>query len=174
MNNIKEHMLSRLVIIFFCICVVSVADNAAQDCNYWYAAVGVKSANGQRGNKDEKDTKNILDGIECLLKLEGDKSRGAYSGATSFSGPAFMPEATVEINALYYISKLFYDNYKHTDALALRRPGFENNKILNSDEIVSIAFESYRKWFEKVKEIGLEEARKQKLDPLCGSGVRWY
>ena len=174
MNNFNGYMSSRVVIVFLSVCVISVVDIRAQGCNYWNAAVGEKTSNGKRGNKDERKTKNILEGIECLLKLQGDKSRGAYSGATSFSGPAHMPDATVEINALYYISKLFYDNYRHTDAVALRRPGWENSEILNTDEIVSIAFESYRKWFEKVKEIGLKEARKQKLDPLAGSGIRWY
>jgi hypothetical protein len=29
-------------------------------------------------------------------------------------------------------------------------------------------------WFEKVKEIGLQKAREEKLDPLNGVPVRWY
>ena len=157
-----------IVVIFF------VFDSNAQDCNYWNAGIGVKSANSKRGRKDEKNPKNIMEGIECLLMLEGDKSRGAFSGATSFSGPGGMPEATVEICALYYISVLFYEKYDHASAVVVHYENYEENQSLNSDGAVKTAFESYRKWFQKVKEIGLEEARKQKLNPLEGSGVVWY
>lgn len=162
------------ILLFVFASIFFVSEAMAQDCNYWNAAVGVKSSNSRRGDKDEKDPANIMEGIECLLKLEGDKSVGAFGGATSSSGEAGLPEATVEICALYYISKLFYDKYDHASAVVLRYKNYEENKSFNSDEAVKIAYESYRKWFEKVKEIGLEEARKQKLDPLEGSGVRWY
>ena len=169
MNKLK---LFLLVIIFISIC--SVYEAAAQDCNYWNATVGVKGSNLRRGDKDEKDPANIMEGIECLLKLEGDKSRGAFGGTTSLSTAAPMPSSTVEICALYYISVLFYGKYNHASAVVLRYRNFEENQSFNSDEAVEIAYKSYRKWFEKVKEIGLENARKQKFDPLECSGVRWY
>lgn len=170
MNKLK---LFLLVIIFTGIC--SVFDVAAQDCNYWNAGVGEKSSKPRRGDKDEKNLENIMEGIECLLKLEEDKSRAAFSGASSFSGAyGLKSPATVEICALYYISKLFYDKYDHASAVVLRYRNYEENQSFNSDEAVKTAYESYRKWFEKVKEIGLEEARNQKLDPLEGTDVRWY
>ncbi|KXK07353.1 MAG: hypothetical protein UZ17_ACD001000010 [Acidobacteria bacterium OLB17] len=144
-----------------------------QDCNYWYASVGVKSSDKRRGPMNKADTGNILSGIECLLRLEGDKSRGAFTGATSSSGMFFMPEATVEIDALYYISVLFYRRYDHALAVALRSTSDTEEPKINSDEVVKAAFESYRRWFAKVKEIGFEEARRRKLDPLEGSNVVW-
>lgn len=169
--------MNTLKIVFFAfifICPLSALEAYGQDCNYWYAAVGVKSANLRAGDKDKKNLENIVEATECLLNLEGDKSRGAFSGATSFKISEQFPRATVEVCALYYISYLFYEKYDHANGVALRYQNYDENRTLNSDEAVKIAFDSYRKWFEKVKEIGLEEARKQKLDPLAGSGVRWY
>jgi len=155
---------------------IFVFDANAQDCNYWNAGVGVKGSNLKRGDKDEKNPENIIEGIECLLKLEGDKSRGAFGGGTSIRmiGGDKFPSSTVEICALYYISVLFYEKYDHARAVVLRYKNYEENKSLSTNEAIKTAFESYRKWFAKVKEIGLEEARKQKLDPLAGTDVRWY
>lgn len=172
--QISPKLLKSLLITIVLFAIFAVSDAFAQDCSYWNASVGVKSANGKLGAMDETKTANILTGIECLLKLEGDRSRGAFSGATSFSGPANLPPSTVEICALYYISKLFYNKSDHARGIALRFKSLEKSTSINSDEAVRTAFENYRKWFIKVKEIGLEEARKQNLDPLAGSEVRWY
>ncbi len=169
MNAMIKLKILFLMISFFCF--FSVINSVAQDCNYWNAAVGEKSSNGKRGNKDEKNTDNILEGIECLLRLEGDKSRGAYSGATHNRVSQLFPQATVEVNALYYVSKLFFDRFDHANGIALQNI---KDRTFNSEESVRAAFESYRKWFIKVKKIGLEEARKQKLDPLECSGIQWY
>lgn len=45
--------------------------------------------------------------------LEGDKSRGAFSGATHTAVSEIFPQSTVKICALYYISYLFYEKYDH-------------------------------------------------------------
>ena len=161
-----------MVVVF--VAIFSACNAKAQDCSYWYAAVGVDGVKYRGDEIDEKDPKKIIEGIECLIRLEGHKTNGAFSGATHFEVSQIFPRATVEICALYYISKLFYEKYDHANGIALRYKNYEENRTINSDEAVKIAYESYRKWFEKVKEIGIEEARKQKLDPLEGSGVRWY
>jgi hypothetical protein len=72
---------------------------------------------------------------------------------------------------LYYVSYLFHQPWDQADAPFLVS---QRNSKLNSDKNVSKAYKAYKKWFKKVIEIGLEEARKQKLDPLEGSGVKWY
>lgn len=120
----------------------------------------------------------ILEGIGCLLKLKGNKKKARFTGATRAnynSADRYKPPkhpATVEIAALYYISYLFYENWEHANSVSL----FDTeSKKLNSNTKRSVkeAYKSYQKWFEKVKEIGLEKAREQKLDPLENSGIAW-
>jgi len=77
----------------------------------------------------------------------------------------------VEIAALFYASYIFYG--KDWDHFATGIALMEDRKI-NSPETIKKAYKHYRKWFEKVKEIGLEEARIRGLDPLKGSGIGWY
>jgi hypothetical protein len=118
----------------------------------------------------------ILEGIDCLLRLRGRRSTGRFVGSTrsnynsseGYRSPKH--PATVEIDALYYISYLFYENWQHADSVALYD---EDTQESNSPRNVDRAFRSYRDWFERIKEIGLEEARRQKLDPLAGAGVSW-
>ena len=154
-----------------------VAVASAQDCSYWWNKADPK-VNTNGSAIDETIPSNVVAGIECLLKLEGRKKIGVRSGAKPEISQR-VPEASVEINALYTISELFYHNDNFADAIALvsvpiERHGKYHEYVFNSKKYIKRAFASYRRWFEKVKEIGLEEARKQKLDPLAGSGVTWY
>lgn len=166
MNKLKKY-----IFLFFVVLIFSSSKSMAQDCNYWYESVGVESIQNSQIKIDEKDPAQIFNAVECLLKLEGNKSRGAFSGATNNRVSQLLPKSTVEICALYYISYLFYEKYDHADGVAL----FDHkSRKLNTEKAIEMAYDSYRKWFEKVKEIGLLEARKQKLDPLEGSGVSWY
>lgn len=142
----------------------------AKECEYWFAVVGVKDALIPETFVDEKDSGKVMEGIECLLKLEGDKSRGAFGGAAHTQVSAMLPMTTVDVCALYYVSKLFYQNYEHANGVVL----VDSQNRWNRQRSVSQAYRSYRKWFIKVKKVGLDEARKQKLDPLQGSGVSWY
>lgn len=166
--------MNKLKILFFVILLIMILGTSeimSQDCSYWHKSVGVKNLKYAGSKIDEKNPVKIIEGIECLLKLEGNQSRGAFSGATNFQVSELLPPSTVEICALYYISWLFYENYEHASGVALVD---ESNLRLNSKKSIMMAYTSYRNWFETVKEIGLEEARKQNLDPLKGSGVRWY
>jgi hypothetical protein len=40
-------------------------------------------------------------------------------------------------------------------------------------EIIKMAYQAYKQWFEKVKEIGIKEAKKQRMHPLAGTPIRW-
>jgi hypothetical protein len=143
----------------------------AKDCSYWHDLVGVKNVDYFGEPIDEKDSKKIIEGIECLLKLEGVRTRGSISGATHNQVSQILPQAKVEVTALHYISYLFYERFDYASGVALRE---RKNQNLNTRSVVKKAYASYRRWFKKVKEIGLEEARKQKLDPLEGTSIRWY
>jgi hypothetical protein len=149
----------------------------ANDCHYWQGKADpkIKEVNSEI---DEEKPENIIAGIECLLKLEGIKRRGTQYGQKSFVSQ-MVPDASVEINALYQISEMFYGNDDFAYAVALigdppKRYGEYDKLLFNSKEDVKKAFRSYRSWFSKIKIIGIEQARMQKLDPLANSGVRWY
>jgi hypothetical protein len=127
-------------------------------------------------NESTLSVAEVQEGIGCLLKLQGKTNKARFTGATRLNPYASQGNkpsqkaATVEIAALYYISYLFYNNWEHASSLSLYD---ENTGEVNSKKNVKIAYKSYREWFKKVIEIGLEEARKQKLDPLSGSSVSW-
>lgn len=118
----------------------------------------------------------IQEGMECLLALKGKTNKARFTGTTRFNPSSSQgyklskKAATVEIAALYYISYLFYNNWEHAGAVALYD---EDTGEVNSEKNIGRAYKSYQEWFKKIIKIGLEEARKQKLDPLDGSDISW-
>ncbi|MCC6826061.1 MAG: hypothetical protein IT172_09995 [Acidobacteria bacterium] len=157
------------VLIFGAI-LIAATFSFGQECRYWHAVVGVKGITISNEYVDESKTQNIIDGIGCLLSLEGDVSRGAFGMATNNRVSQQLPMSTVEICALYYISKLYWQRFDHADGVVL----VDKNGRMNTSASIKKAFKSYRKWFEKVKKRGFEESRRDDLDPLAGSGVKWY
>lgn len=121
----------------------------------------------------------MIEGIGCLLTLWGNKARSRFTGYTRVSNevasppppPLIKKPASVEVAALYYISYMFYDKWEHAGSTRL----FDetSGKISYSEKTVKRAYESYLQWFKKIQLIGVDEARKQKLDPLAGSGIGW-
>jgi len=142
---------------------------AAQDCRYWHKIVGVKHIK-TAPQVDESDPRQMIEGIACLLQLEDDYSKGTYSGATHFAVSQELPQATVNVTALYYITRLFEQSASYANGVVL----VGEDGRWNSKSTIKTAYMSYRKWFEVVRKIGIEEARRRKLDPLEGMNVRWY
>lgn len=146
-------------------------------CAYWNSLVDPKAP--QVSTKEiDSASKDVMSGIQCLLKLEGRKNQGVRYGQKSFVSQT-VPKASVEINALYQISELFYGNDDFAYAIALTADppkvvGELEVEEYNSNEVVKIAFASYRRWFKEIERIGLEAARRKKLDPLADSGIMWY
>lgn len=161
-------MFTKALLIIFVTFVVCVLDARADGCKYWFAQVDPSIE--VDFEIDESNPENILKGISCLLEQEGNKSDGLFGGATNIRVSQVFPNATVEVCALFYISYLFYGDWEHANGVALREEG--DNAI--SDRTVKTAFVSYRRWFDQVRKIGLEEARKRRLDPLSGSGIHWF
>jgi hypothetical protein len=159
-------------------------------CDYWQSQVDSKmsfESNKQNGKTDLKiliksrDLKSnsafinlnqdeIFFGIKCFLELKGKKYESKLNGTTRPDVSQRFGATSVEVAALYYISYIFYQKWDHADAPFL----INSDKKFNTDESVSAAYGSYEKWFTHLNRIGLEEARKQKLDPLASSGVSWY
>jgi hypothetical protein len=163
-----------LVFLAFLVLIPSVVDGG--QCGYWNSLVDPKAPQASL-KESEKASKDIMSGIECLLKLEGRKSQGVRYGQKSFVSQT-VPKASVETNALYQISELFYgnDDFAYAVALTADPPkivGELEVEEYNAPEVVKIAFASYRIWFKEVEKIGLDAARAKKLDPLAGSGVIW-
>lgn len=112
----------------------------------------------------------VLEAMECLLKLNGKTHNSTIVGATRADTSQIFGTSTVEIASLYYISYLFYQNWGHAGAAVLTNKDGNSN----SQKTTAAAYNAYKIWIKNVKKIGLEEARKRKLDPLAGSGVSWY
>ena len=140
-------------------------------CQYWRSKVDATVTSPEKTPEaDVTDPQIVLAGIECLLKIEGNKHPAKFSGAVNDEVSQIFPRATADVAALYYISFLYYQKWEHANAIALRGPDGEVNK---SDDIRE-AYRSYRKWFEQVKRVGLAKARELKLEPLKDTKVHWY
>jgi len=147
----------------------SFAQNKNLTCADWHSKVDFNKPL-VLVNSENKSQEEIFFAVSCLLQLEGKKEESNVAGASNGRVSNFFGATSVEVAALYYVSYLYYQKWNHADAPFL----VNKNRKRNSDKAVSKAYKAYKKWFEKVQEIGLEEARKQKLDPLDGSGVSWY
>lgn len=155
-------------------------------CDYWQARVDPSIKLPKNANETDKenstvelsfdfdiseeDAAKLLEATECLLKLKGKTSSSNLSSLFGLGHSSRIPSPTVEVAALYYISALYHKKWRHANGIIL----VDKDEERNNKESVETAFKSYEAWFEKVKKIGLEEARKQKLDPLADSGVSWY
>jgi hypothetical protein len=140
----------------------------ADNCMYWKAQVD--PAVDVDFELDESNPAEVLKGIECLMKLEGKKSQGLFGGATGDNVSQLIPPASVEVCALYYVSYLFFEDWKHANGVAL----ISADGRFNTGDATKKAFHSYRAWFKMVKKLGLSKARKLRLDPLANTNVRWY
>lgn len=141
------------------------------ECQYWQSKVDETVMAPE--STSEPDTANaavVLNGIECLLKMEGNRNPARFSGAVNNEVSQIFQPAPAEVAALYYISCLYYQKWDHANAVALRGP---DGKV-NDPEDVREAYRSYRKWFEQVKHVGLAKARELKLEPLKDTKVSWY
>jgi len=146
--------------------------DANSECGVWQSLID--SSVEQPRPKfifDVSSEQDVMAGIGCLLRLEGNKSPARFGGALNPGVSQTFDKTTTEVAALFYVSYLFKKKFNHANAVALTDS--RTGKV-NSPESVKSAFSGYRKWFEKVMAIGLEEARKQELDPLDGTGVKWY
>lgn len=164
------------LVILILVLLLGVEYSMAQECkmcNYWLSKVDPKLACSDKDLAEEKlSDQKVLEIMKCLLKNKGNKNKAnTLTASRSSKNSQTFDSPTIEVASLFYISSLFYENEDFAMAIALEN---ENDERLNSRKSIQIAYMAYRKWFEKVKTIGLEEARRQKLDPLDGSGVSWY
>jgi len=181
---IMKESLTKIILLsvccgsFMCIPILSSSKLKASrlgydNCRYWESKVApIESSVEEKKSINEDEEANILEAIDCLLKLEGDKRVAKFGGAAHPRVSRIFDEMSkVEVAALYYISYLFYQKWDHSNAVFLVDKQADK---LNTEEAIKEAYRLYREWFQKVKTIGLSNARAAKLDPLTGSNIRWY
>ena len=143
--------------------------NSIDNCQYWISLVD-PSVPSPDMKLDWKDESNVLNAIECLLHLKGKKGPAKFSGATNPYVSDIFNEATVEVAALYFITYLYYQKKDYVNAVVL----IDKNGEYNTECAINKAYRLYKKWYKEIKKIGISNAQKKGLDPLKGSGIRWY
>ena len=151
------------------LCLVA---NGQALCKYWFSRIDTSVDSPEMHEKiNEKDPEIIMKGIDCLLKMEGNKREARFSGATRNDTSQISGPATVEVAALFYISYLYYQNWESfSGGIALRGT---DGKI-SSIETTRKAYKYYREWFKEAKRIGIQKARELEMAPLKGKDVSWY
>ena len=169
-----------VIVLFFCFVLFvkpcGLAGGDIDNCSYWHSRVDPNvDYKGDINTIDESKEEVIMQGIECLLKCEGNTRVAKFWGATGYTTSGGIVPSPVEVAALFYISYLYYQDWEHCGAVTLIDINHRGENNENTKDAIKKAYNSYRKWFQKVKEIGLRKARAMNLDPLCFTeDVCWY
>ena len=119
-----------------------------------------------------------LNAIQCLLGAENDLKPAALSGATRFDVLQIFAPARVNLAALYTVSYIYTGRYDHAAAVALRGEDASytdsTGNYATKASAIHNACRAYRVWFTKVRQRGLVSAQRAGLQPLDGTGLRWY
>ena len=162
-----------IIAALFCVAVSSnplSAETAQSKCQKWNAKVDPGVAGRIVVNVSELSDNEVVAAMECLLKNRGKRETARIYGATHFDVSQTLPPATIELASLYYISYLFTGNYQHGDGIAL----WDDHGVINPPGSIDHAYDAYKGWFKRVKTLGLVAAKKQHLDPLKGTNLKWY
>ncbi len=140
-------------------------------CAPWIGLVDKRVPFSARGESvEELPEKLFIEGIECLLSLEGNRGESRFEGVTRPDVSELTIPAPVEVAALYLISAIYSGYWDHTSEVALYRRDLVRD---NGPESCRIAYESYRLWFLQIRKQGLRGAKANKLEPLIGADVHW-
>jgi hypothetical protein len=127
-----------------------------------------------------RSEKEIFQMVDELLSYQGDTTLCAlkvnnYNPLRSQIYMGANKRYTLQLEALFIINQLCMSkpfNYSSYPLLYDKR----NKSYIHGTEkdAMSNIYEKYKAWFDEVKNIGLKEARKRKLDPLENSNYKWY
>jgi len=143
-----------------------------EDCSYWKSVIIAGPNMGSTKDEDPLKRPDILKGMECLLSFKGDKRLSTVPSVTRMTSSGTFGFVPADVAALYYISYLYLERWDHSKNGAIALFGEKSER--NDPEVVEKAYAAYERWFKTVKKVGLKQARKENLDPLGGSGVRWF
>lgn len=165
----------KLIVLSVLLIILGVSSVKSQDsklCECWVAKADQKKISPDNCKpREELTEKETLEIMGCLLAQKGNKSPHIGVVLRNNVSQTYASSPT-EVVALYYISYLFKGGQDFASAMVLLHDLDDTQP--NSEVAIEKAHESYRKWFKKVKKVGLEEMRRRKADPLERSGVRWY
>lgn len=140
------------------------------ECRKWLSKVDLELGSGCVQLASFPSDREVLEAIGCLLQLQGDKRPARFGGATRADVSQILPSSTIELAALYYISYLYNGHWQHADGVAL----WDRKGTINPPGSIKTAYAAYRKWFQKVKAIGIVSARARHMEPLAGTNLKWY
>lgn len=139
-------------------------------CHKWAGKVDPSVGDNDEPHALPAGEVETIEAIACLLRLEGNLEPARFSGVTHMDESQTLPRATVEVGALYYASYVFLRHWDHASGIAI----VDQKGRFNQPSSVHRAYRYYRRWLSELQRIGVSEARKQHLDPVQGSGLRWY
>jgi hypothetical protein len=122
---------------------------------------------------------DTVNAIAELLSFENDDRRCALpiTGYDRERRPYYSGRDThysLQVEALYLINQLVYPSPFTYAPYPVLFDDLNKRELATSGLVISQAFYAYRKWFKKLKKIGVGEIREKKIMPLDGAYVRWY
>ncbi len=162
----------KTTLLLFAFGAISVNAQNSDLCNCWLAEVDREIAKPSTCKATEDLTEEeTLEIIESLLNQKGNK-KNHIGVVLSNQVSQDCGSSPNEVVALFYASYLFRGTNQFASAMVLL---YDHNDLKpNSEKAIKNAHKAYRKWFKKVKTIGLKKAREKKLYPLANSRVSWY
>lgn len=161
-----------ITLLFFVFTTISVNAQSCDLCNCWLAKVDREIAKPAtcKAREDLTSEETLLI-IECLLNQKGNRKSHIGVVLSNRVSQTFGSSPN-EVVALFYASYLFRGTNHFAQAMVLL---YDDNDLKpNSKKAIRKAHKAYRKWFNKVKKIGLIKAREEELYPLTNSKVSWY
>ena len=95
--------------------------------------------------------REVIEAIGCLLQLGRDQRPARFGDATTVDVSQILPSATIELAALYYISHVYDGDWQHAGGVAR----WNGKGVMNPPGSNETAHAAYRKWFQRVKAIGI-------------------
>ncbi|MGN7819565.1 hypothetical protein ACTJJB_05510 [Chitinophaga sp. 22536] len=127
----------------------------------------------------EKYHIDTLGAIEELLSLKGNERICtlpimSYNPLRSqiYMGPN--KNYSIQVEALFIINQLIFERPFVYSSYPVLVNKVNNLEASVSGEIIDKAFEAYRSWYMRLKEIGVQEIKYRKIMPLDGTSVKWY
>jgi hypothetical protein len=190
---------SRLIALFMVVGYPAArAQNPQRSCERWISWIialekGAQRSDSSQAKENLKPLSNVqvdpwgiaklsiaekMEAIQCLLGEENDLRPAAFGGSVRLEVSQTFAIPPANLAALYAISYFYTGHYNHASAVALRGDDASyidsGGNYVTKPSAIHKAYLGYNAWFAKVRQIGLAKAQQTGLQPLEGTGLRWY